>query len=235
MLSVVSIESPAWKSRCHVVVNSGTVSCLVVDPGNFDIAQIEQVFVDQEITRCDYILLTHEHFDHIAGAEVLKNKTGAQMIASRACAAACRDVRENMSFYLDGKGFSLGAVDWVCEERGWTIPWEGHRIEMAPCPGHSPGGILIRLNRFLFTGDSLLATGPGPTHLPGGNKAQLALSLEGLRRKYPGEMMVYPGHGEAFPLSGGMGRGQQPEQPFCRRGRERNAGQGGAIGQLNSE
>jgi glyoxylase-like metal-dependent hydrolase (beta-lactamase superfamily II) len=200
MLKICSIESAAFRSRTYVVIDPPSGCCLVVDPGDPDIRRVETAFRAEQVLGCDYILLTHEHFDHIGGAARLRESTRAPIVASRACAEACRDSRKNMSYYLNGKGFELEAVYWICEERGWTIPWAEHLIEITPCPGHSPGGVVIRVEQCLFTGDSLLATGPGPTHLPGGNKAGLTAALEELHRKYPGQMRVYPGHGESFPL-----------------------------------
>ena len=200
MLNICSIESAVFRSRTYVVIDPPSGCCLVVDPGDPDIRRIETALRAEQVLGCNYILLTHEHFDHIGGAARLRESTHARIVATRACAEGCRDPRKNMSHYLNGKGIALESIDWICEERGWTIPWAGHLIEITPCPGHSPGGAVIRIEQSLFTGDSLLATGPGPTHLPGGNKAGLAAALEELHRKYPGGMTVYPGHGESFPL-----------------------------------
>jgi L-ascorbate metabolism protein UlaG (beta-lactamase superfamily) len=35
-----------------------------------------------EVTRADYVLVGHSHFDHLAGAEVIAHKTGARVIGS---------------------------------------------------------------------------------------------------------------------------------------------------------
>lgn len=198
MLKVVTIESPVHRSLAHIAVCADAGVCVVVDPGDPDVSPIERAFREEGGVRCDFILLTHEHFDHIGGAGRLRATTGARVIASRACALACRDPRLNLSRYADGAGLALEPVDWICEDRGWTIPWAGRRIEIRPCPGHSPGGVAIAIDRFLFTGDTLLFEGPGPAHLPGGDRRALAASAAELRRSVDAGMIMCPGHGRRF-------------------------------------
>ena len=200
MLRVVAIECSAWRSQTYVVVCEQTKACLVIDPGDPDNSSLYRAFRKWQIAQCDYILLTHEHFDHIGGAGGLREATGARLVASKACALACRDARKNMSWYLDGKGFTLDSVDWICDVQGWTIPWRGNVIQILPCLGHSPGSVSIVVDRFLFSGDTLLPNGPGPSHLPGGDKVLLATSVSEFRRKTPDDWIICPGHGYQFQL-----------------------------------
>ena len=205
MIEVVSVESSAYRSLAHVVVRPDAGTCVVVDPGDRDVSAVERAIRDAGAGRCDFILLTHEHFDHIGGAGRLRETTGACVVASRACAAACGDPCRNLSQYRDGTGFVLESVDWICEDWGWTIPWTGGRIDILPCPGHSPGGVAFAIAGYLFTGDTLLAEGPGPAHLPGGDRQALAASVAELRRRFSGGPVVCPGHGRRFGLPAAPG------------------------------
>ncbi len=44
-----------------------------------------------EVTRADFVLVGHSHFDHLAGAEVIAANTGAKIIGSN---ESCRVMRE---------------------------------------------------------------------------------------------------------------------------------------------
>ncbi|MBM3139401.1 MAG: MBL fold metallo-hydrolase [Chloroflexi bacterium] len=44
-----------------------------------------------EVTRADYVLVGHSHFDHIAGAEVIAPRTGAKVIGSNETARVLRE------------------------------------------------------------------------------------------------------------------------------------------------
>ena len=60
-------------------------------------------------------------------------------------------------------------------------------------PGHTPGGVTLRCEDALFTGDTLFKGSCGRTDLPGGDMEQ---ELSSLRRicELPGDYEVYPGH-----------------------------------------
>ncbi len=61
-------------------------------------------------------------------------------------------------------------------------------------PGHTPGGVTLRMGNLLFTGDTLFAQGVGRVDLPGGNLQALLDSIKSLFT-LPDECAVYPGHG----------------------------------------
>jgi phosphoribosyl 1,2-cyclic phosphodiesterase len=77
-------------------------------------------------TSLDGILLTHEHIDHVKGAQVVSKTTGAPVYASRPTRAECR-------FPRDGEGilwgepvsssyaFRIGSIDF----HPFTIPHDG--------------------------------------------------------------------------------------------------------------
>jgi glyoxylase-like metal-dependent hydrolase (beta-lactamase superfamily II) len=72
------------------------------------------------------------------------------------------------------------------------------RFTVVHTPGHTPGSICLfePVRKVLFSGDTLFASGYGRTDLPGGDEAQLELSL-GRLAALPHDVQVYPGHGPA--------------------------------------
>ncbi len=89
---------------------------LLVDAGNFeDIAS----YLDRQQKKPDYILLTHNHGDHIADALKLKNHYQAQIIASQALPMDDKSLDETQSIAL---GLSFISTPGHTEDSGlWLL------------------------------------------------------------------------------------------------------------------
>lgn len=82
-------------------------------------------------------------------------------------------------------------------------------IEIIHTPGHTQGGISIRIGDNLFTGDTLFAGSIGRTDFPGGSYEQIIKSIKEKLVPYPDNTIVYSGHGP----SSTMGR-EKEHNPF---------------------
>ena len=166
----------------------------------------------------DYILLTHEHYDHISGVNIWKKTTGARVLCSKACGENMRNPKKNLANHF--KDFcelqtwieldEIPASDpwYTCAadetfEGGRTLNWQGHVIEMFEMPGHSPGstGILLDGNAF-FSGDSLMANSEIELRLPGGSRKKWETVGAPRLAKISIGIKVFPGHFEAFIYQG---------------------------------
>ena len=125
--------------------------------------------------KIDYIIITHAHPDHISGATILKQKTGAQLILH---SAEVTDIPIGKRVN-DGDVISLGGID----------------LEVVHTPGHNPGHIClyIRKSKILFSGDHVLAKTTTALQPPWGDMTQYIESLRKLL-KYDIELML-PAHG----------------------------------------
>ena len=165
--------------------------------------------------RYDLIILTHEHYDHISGVNVWKEKTKAPVICSRACAANIRDPKKNMSRYFEAfasvqtllnNKLSAHVEDYTCEadvvfEEQMQMDWQGHALEFIHIPGHSAGSSLLLLDsRYLFSGDSLFKDQPTECRLMGGSAKKWETCSLPIIQNLDGDLMVYPGHFEPFLL-----------------------------------
>jgi hydroxyacylglutathione hydrolase len=61
-------------------------------------------------------------------------------------------------------------------------------------PGHTEGSVCLRMENFLFSGDTLMRNAIGRTDLPGANREQLLASVRNLM-SLPEETIVFGGHG----------------------------------------
>jgi glyoxylase-like metal-dependent hydrolase (beta-lactamase superfamily II) len=139
------------------------------------------------------ILLTHTDLDHIAGIHELREAFGEVPVA----------VHESERFVLDeGKplrrefGPVATRIDGVATfGDGDTYRAGSLEFEVLHTPGHSPGGVTLKINGYLFTGDALFAETVGRSDFA--NSDGMAL-IEGIRAKLlsqPDDAVVYSGHG----------------------------------------
>lgn len=199
-IKVVQIISPVFSACTYVVHCPSTGEALVVDPGNPEIALLVETLELHGVKHVPYILLTHEHFDHIGGVNGLRRQYRSTVVCSELCNRAITDPKKNMSEYFDGNGFACEPAEWICEQHGWELLWRDCSVKAFPTPGHSPGGICFSIGQALFTGDTFLGKVKSPTHLPGGNKTALRESLSRIMNEFNDDTIVFPGHGSSFGL-----------------------------------
>lgn len=142
-----------------------------------------------------HLLLTHQHFDHIADAAALQTATGCTIHACMPYSPAL-----TLGAHAQQWGIPLPPafrVDDTLGEQDTTADWGGLHWQLLHLPGHSPDSMVYALpgEALLFAGDVLFAGSIGRTDLPGGSQAQLT---GGIRRKLltlPPATVVHPGHG----------------------------------------
>ena len=110
----------------------------------------------------------------------------------------------------------------VLLDGGESLELAGVSFDVVPVPGHSPGHLAFAVEGALLAGDVLFAGSVGRTDLPGADWETLLASLRVLVDGYPGETVVYPGHGPATTLGDELAR--NPFLADLRREREEAAG-----------
>jgi len=82
---------------------------------------------------------------------------------------------------------------------GEIIEFGNTKLKVLHVPGHSPGSIAFYCENdgFVIVGDVLFAGSIGRADLPGGDYATLIRSITNNLFTLPGNVVVYPGHGEA--------------------------------------
>ena len=104
-LEVVQIINKPVSSNCFLLFDREVNNdCLVVDPG----CEIPDV-LDRKLSELrlwpKFIVLTHEHFDHIWGCNALVQKYHAQIICSTICSEAIQDAKKNHSMFYNLTSF----------------------------------------------------------------------------------------------------------------------------------
>ncbi len=164
----------------------------------------------------DYLLITHEHYDHISGVNAWKQETGAPLLCSRTCAENIRNPRKNLSRIFDvfcqmqtwfpAEEVCVDTQEFTCEadqtfEDKAEMDWQGHHLELIEIPGHSAGSIGIGLDGTdFFSGDSLFDGREVELRLPGGSRKQWEEIGHKRIDAIPEGTRIWPGHFESFIL-----------------------------------
>lgn len=162
----------------------------------------------------EWILLTHEHCDHMLGLEALRAKyPEAVVLCSADCDAGIQNRRLNMSsmmeVYLTFQGkpdsgyprFTCAPADRTFDTE-YNFTWRGHTLRLTPLPGHTPGSTCIRWDEdTLFTGDYLIPGELVITRLPGGDtETYERVAKPWLAALEPG-LKICPGHRDPYILT----------------------------------
>jgi hydroxyacylglutathione hydrolase len=200
--------------NCSILGDEASREAIVVDPGD-DISRILALLAKHQLT-VKQILVTHAHIDHIAGAQRLKQLTGApilynqndlplvQMMDVQAgwLGIPTPEVAPPDDNLAHGRVITVGASP----EQGQT----GLTGNILHTPGHTEGSVCLYLpeQSLLIAGDTLFAGSVGRTDLPGGNTRKLLHSIHDHLLSLPDATRVIPGHGAATTI--GVERGSNP-------------------------
>lgn len=167
------------------------------------------------LPRIDYLLCTHGHFDHIAGADLFRTRTGAPLLIHAAEASALTDPFVNASS-LFGRPQRFRPADRLLQDGDQIQLDDASYLQVIATPGHTTGGICLLLHEngqptVLFSGDTLFAGSIGRLDLRGDPQAMQA-SLDRLML-LPDRVRVYPGHGPMTTIGA-----ERAENPFILNG-----------------
>lgn len=166
-----------WLStNCYVVGCEETKEAVLIDPGVESKREAGEIlnFIEQNGFHIQYIINTHGHSDHISGNDVMKKATGAPLLIHESDASQVHADRK----LRDGDVLHIGCL----------------KLKVLHTPGHTKGGISLRGDNVVFTGDTLFPNSIGRTDFPGGSYEELIRSIRTKLLPLPDSFKVYPGH-----------------------------------------
>lgn len=191
-MKIYRIPAGLHAANCYIVVDEATNKSIIIDPGGSTEGIIE--FINKNNLEIQYIVLTHGHADHIGGVIELKKQFNIPIIAHVDELELLRDSYKNLSSQMFPEAIEIEASMPVKD--GDNIKFGNLEMEIIHTPGHTEGGMALKIENNLFTGDSLFKGSIGRSDFPGGNEAVL---LDSIRRKlliFSDDTIIWSGHGE---------------------------------------
>lgn len=184
------------EANCYIVYNRDKREGLIIDPGAEGSRLIK--FIRQENISINYIVNTHGHPDHIGANRKIKEYTNAPILIHQYDAPLLTKSNSILSLIFPVESSSPAADTFIKD--GDLIECGEMKLKVLHTPGHTPGGISLLLDDFIFTGDTLFSGSIGRFDLPGGSEEVLFNSIKKIL-SLGKNLIIYPGHGPSTTVS----------------------------------
>ncbi len=176
-LSITRLELGPFGTNAYIVMCRATSDSIVVDAP----AEADKILAQLAGTKPKYIVITHNHFDHIGALEELKTK-----------------LKVPVAVHPDDAAGLPGRPE-IEIKHGDTMEVGKLKLRVWHTPGHTRGSICLALGKYLLSGDTIFPGGPGKTGTPADFR-QIVKSIETRLFNLADDTEVYPGHGDGTVL-----------------------------------
>ncbi len=173
-IQIERLELGPFGTNAYIVICQKTRDSVLIDAP----AEASIIMDRLKGTNPKYILLTHNHMDHIGALAELRARLKVPLAAHASDAG------------------NLPSPPEILLTDGDTISFGNLKVEVLHTPGHTPGSLCFKAGRYLISGDTIFAAGPGKTRTPDALK-QIIKSITDKILILPDDTQIYPGHGEA--------------------------------------
>ncbi|MCP3166103.1 MBL fold metallo-hydrolase [Myxococcus qinghaiensis] len=181
----------------YLLADLATREAVLIDPV-LEQAERDLGLIEELGLKLTVVLETHVHADHITSAGLLRERTGARVMAS-ARGAPCVD-----RTLVHGDRVRVGGLE----------------LSVLETPGHTDDSLCFLCDGRLFTGDTLLVRGTGRTDFQNGDPGQLYDSITRELFTLPDATELYPGHDYAGFTISSVGEEKRHNPRLAGRSRE---------------
>lgn len=172
---------------------------LLIDEESKEAALVDCSALDDNIdlelekhgAKLKYILLTHGHFDHVAG---IRPQHDAQIVMHKADLGWLNKTNQYLPMFGMPE-MTIPEIDIFVED-GDVIKLGKTEIKVIHTPGHTQGGVCYLADGKLFSGDTIFRESVGRCDLEGGDFDQIVESITNKIFTLPEDVLIYPGHGK---------------------------------------
>ena len=194
-MKVYTVTLGELATNCHIIEcdNGG---CVLVDIGN-GAKKLQKKLTELHLTP-KAILLTHGHYDHVAGVEEIRKLYDCPVYIHENDAIMLVDEQANLAWQLTIAPYTP-VEKYQTIQDGDVIKVENLEFRVMLTKGHTSGSVCYFCEDCLFSGDTLFRGGVGRTDL-GGNSRDMMESLQKLKAIQE-DYRVYCGHFDSTTLS----------------------------------
>lgn len=194
MIDVKLINVGKLQTNCYVLTDVDTQKVAVVDAGGYN-QELEQALDGKNV---DYILLTHGHYDHIAGISKILEKHSPLVVIAKDEEEFLRNINLNMAYRFTRTEFKPIKADILLSDND-EIMLGNTKIKFMQTSGHTAGSGCYIFDNVIMSGDTLFRDNIGRTDFETGSMSEMMNSLQKLS-KLDGDYIVYSGHGDKTTL-----------------------------------
>ncbi len=176
-LQIERLELGPYGTNAYIVVCQKTRDSVLIDTP----AEASTILDKLKGTNPKYILLTHNHMDHLGALAELHSELKVPLAAHA----------------LDAPGLPFPPEMLLND--GDTVSFGNLKFDVLHTPGHTPGSLCFRAGRYLISGDTIFTAGPGKTKSPA-DFQQVVKSITEKIFVLPDDTQIYPGHGDSTVL-----------------------------------
>jgi len=171
-IRIEKFELGPFGTNAYILVCRKTQASVLVDTP----AEAGTIIEKLKGTTPECILITHSHMDHLG---------------------AFSGVRSGLNVPVAAHALDAGKLPSppdILLNDGDSIKFGNLTLEVLHTPGHTPGSLCFRYDKYLISGDTIFPGGPGRTGTPEALK-QIIESITGRIFVLPDDTRIYPGHG----------------------------------------
>jgi glyoxylase-like metal-dependent hydrolase (beta-lactamase superfamily II) len=174
-------------TNCYLIFNKENKKGFLIDaPGN---TEKVRNFIEKNELNILFLILTHGHFDHIEDVD----KFSQPFYIHKEDIPFLKNADINGSMFFSSP-ITVGRDPIVLRE-GVALDFGGFPVEVIHTPGHTPGSVSLKLDKWLFSGDTLFFNSVGRTDVPLASQASLIKSIKEKIFVLSPDTVIYPGHG----------------------------------------
>ena len=171
----------------YLIASAKGREALIIDPVIENVDSYIALLNELDL-RLVKVIDTHIHADHITGASKLKKVTNCSTIMGEHTPADAVEIKV--------KDEEIIKIDQI-------------EIKSMYTPGHTSDSYSFLMDKYLFSGDTLLINGTGRTDFQNGSSKDAYNSLFNKLLKLPDDTVLYPGHDYNGRLSSTIGKEKQ--------------------------
>ncbi|MFH0768045.1 MAG: MBL fold metallo-hydrolase [Chloroflexota bacterium] len=176
-LQIERLTLGPYETNAYIVVCQKTHDSVLIDTP----AEADTIMDGLKGTNPKYILLTHNHMDHLGAFTELRSNLKVPVAVHA----------------LDSS--NLPSPPDILLSDGDMVSFGKLKFEVLHTPGHTPGSLCYKSGKYLLSGDTLFPGGPGMTRSP----AHFSRIVQSITEKLfvlPDDTQIYPGHGDSTVL-----------------------------------